>query len=159
VTVLVVSTNALTYTFFSFLLVPQVIAAYLFGEQPHVEKAMQILQGVRASNFMVAYKTLSDLLTACWMANKVENANLLFQDMRSANYNIDGKVLALINPPPHHISWLPDCLSFLLLGNCSGSTHLNRTFAYFRVLSQLLSYVCHHLLVSVYAVFFSRKED
>lgn len=70
----------------------RIIAAYLFGEQPQVEKAMQILQGARASNFMVAYRTLSDLLTACWMANKVEDADLVFQDMISANYNIEGKV-------------------------------------------------------------------
>jgi len=74
------------------LLLPQVIAAYLFGDKPQVEKAMQILQGVRASNLMVAYKTLSDLMTACWMAKRVEDADLLFRDMISANHNIDDKV-------------------------------------------------------------------
>ena len=70
----------------------QVIAAYLTGEKPQVEKAMRLLQGVRASNIMVAYRTLSDLMTACWNANKLVDADLLFQDMKAANYNIDPKV-------------------------------------------------------------------
>ncbi|KAG0625684.1 hypothetical protein M758_2G073400 [Ceratodon purpureus] len=70
----------------------RVIAAYLTGEKPQVEKAMRLLQGVRASKIMVGYKTLSDLMTACWNANKLEDADLLFQDMRTANYKIDPKV-------------------------------------------------------------------
>lgn len=92
VILLVVGTNVVDLHIISCLLVLQVIAAYLFGDKPQLEKAMQILQGVRASNFMVAYKTLAALMKACWMANKVEDADLLFQDMISANYNIDAKV-------------------------------------------------------------------
>lgn len=91
-TELVVGMNVVDLHIISFLVVPQLIAAYLFGDKPQVEKAMQILQGVRASNFMVAYKTLSDLMTACSTANKVEYADLIFRDMISANYNIDLKV-------------------------------------------------------------------
>ena len=70
----------------------QVIAVYLTGERPQVEKALQLLRGVRASNMMVAYKTLSDLMTACWNANDPEDADLIFQYMKAANYNIDPKV-------------------------------------------------------------------
>lgn len=76
----------------SCLCVMQLIAAYLTGEKPQVEKAMRLLQGVRASNIMVAYKTLSDLMTVCWNANELEFADLLFRDMKAANYNIDPKV-------------------------------------------------------------------
>lgn len=75
------------------------IAAYLAGKEPQVEKAMRLLQGVRASNIMVAYKTLSDLMTACWNANKLRDADLLFQDMKAANYNIDPKVWNLLFRP------------------------------------------------------------
>lgn len=57
---------------------------------------MRLLQGVRASKIMVGYKTLSDLMTACWNANKLEDADLLFQDMRTANYKIDPKVYVLL---------------------------------------------------------------
>lgn len=70
----------------------QLIGAYLCKDKPDLEKAMRILQGVRASNFMVSNKTLTDLMTACWSANKVDDADILLQDMLSANYTVDAKV-------------------------------------------------------------------
>lgn len=61
-------------------------------KKPHVEKAMLHLQGLRANNVTVAYKTLSDLMTACWLANNVEDAEVIFEDMKNAKYKIHPKV-------------------------------------------------------------------
>lgn len=93
----------------------QLIGAYLFKDKPDVEKAMRILQGVRASNFMVSNKTLTDLMTACWLANKVEDADLLLQDMISANYTVDAKV---IRSSPVFIIFLNGQLSRLFTLEC-----------------------------------------
>ena len=69
---------------------------YPAGEKkPHVEKAMLHLQGLRANNVTVAYKTLSDLMTACWLANNVEDAEVIFEDMKNAKYKIHPKVWEL----------------------------------------------------------------
>lgn len=70
----------------------RVITAYLAGKKPQLEKAMQLLQGVRGGNIIVSYKVLSELMTACWNANVAEDADLVFQEMKAANYQIDSKV-------------------------------------------------------------------
>lgn len=68
------------------------IAACLRGDTPNVDKAVQLLRGLRASKSVVGYKPLSNLLTACWLADRVDDADLIFEDMLAADYKIDNKV-------------------------------------------------------------------
>lgn len=88
----VVGANVKPLPVFSCWHMVQVITAYLAGKKPQLEKAMQLLQGVRGGNIIVSYKVLSELMTACWNANVAEDADLVFQEMKAANYQIDSKV-------------------------------------------------------------------